>query len=83
MAALQSIQINWFSASVQSEYTIMTKRFDLEQKIKNFYFYITFFFTWHLLKKYVGVFRNILFYENDEHLKKKYYFWLKNFEQKC
>jgi len=45
MAALQSIQINWFSASVQSEYTIMTKRFDLEQKIKNFYFYITFFFT--------------------------------------
>jgi len=26
-----------------------------------------------------GVFRNMLFYENGEHLKKKYYFWLKNF----
>jgi len=40
------------------------------------------FSTWHLLKKYVEVFRNMLF-ENNEHLKKKYHFWLKNFEQKC
>jgi len=38
MAALQSIQVNWFSASIQSAYTITTKRFDLEQKTKNFYF---------------------------------------------
>jgi len=37
MAALQSIQVN-FSASIQSAYTITTKRFDLEQKTKNFYF---------------------------------------------
>jgi len=34
MATLQSIQINWFSASVYD----YDERFDLEQKIKNFYF---------------------------------------------